>query len=232
MRRLLVICLVIPLLAGCGTGAERMVAAPQPAARPVRLLVVGDSLSVGYYASDLGASYVTLLQQGLDRRGLSVSTTLIAKAGVTAVDASQWRLGIPSDDIVVELGTNDYGDSVPLSSFQAAYDTILWALRRAAPQANLYCLGTWSNPAEVNRTGATAGMYDTVIQSSCHIARGDYVDLSPFYEQTGNHGPAGAATYLGTSDWFHPNDAGHDAIAELLLQVISVGTRPDAAGPA
>ena len=232
MRRLLVICLVLPLLAGCGTGAERMVAAPQPAARQLRLLVVGDSLSVGYYASNLDGSYVTLLQQGLDHRGISVSTTLVAKAGVTAVDASRWQLGIPSDDIIVELGTNDYGSSVPLSSFQAGYDTILWALRRASPHANLYCLGTWSNPAEVNRTGATAGRYDTVIQSSCQIARGHYVDLSPFYEQTGDHGPSGAATYLGTSDWFHPNDAGHEAIANLLLQVIPVGARADAAGPA
>ena len=35
-------------------------------------------------------------------------------------------------------------------------------------------------------------------------------------------GPAGEDTYLGEADDFHPNDAGHRAIADTLLAAVTV----------
>jgi lysophospholipase L1-like esterase len=41
-------------------------------------------------------------------------------------------------------------------------------------------------------------------------------DISPLYTQPGTRGPAGRPTFLGPGDDFHPNSAGHAAIAEAI----------------
>lgn len=209
------------LLTSCGVASEHMEMVRDPAPAPLRLLVVGDSLSAGFYASSSSADYVSLLADSLGRRR-SVSTTLVAKPGVTAVDASHWRLAIPSDDAVVELGTNDFGEGIALSTFAAAYGSVLAQVRRSSRRARIVCLSLWSGPTEVDSIGAYGSAYDAVIRDSCKAIHGRYVDLSSAFATPAYHGPAGARTPFGSGDWFHPNDAGHVAIARLILPALGV----------
>jgi lysophospholipase L1-like esterase len=218
------------LLTGCGASSEQMAVVQVHASRPLLLLVVGDGLSVGFYASSPSDDFVSLLAANLDQ-GRPISTTLVARPGETAVAASGWRLAIPSDDVVVELGTNDFGDDVALSAFSAAYASVLGHIRRASPDAKLTCAGLWSAPNAVNGIGADASAYDDVIRLSCGAARGRYVDLSTVFSAPADHGPAGTRTPFGTSDWLDPNDAGQAAIAETLLEAMGARSGVGSEGP-
>jgi hypothetical protein len=75
----------------------------------------------------------------------------------------------------------------------------------------IYCLTTWDEHAH--------GIpYDEVIKRSCALVRGTPVDISKI-PGPGMAGPAERLTQFGKADGWHPNDAGHAAIANKILQV-------------
>ncbi|HEY7342838.1 MAG TPA: SGNH/GDSL hydrolase family protein [Ktedonobacterales bacterium] len=139
-------------------------------------------------------------------------------SAATSVVFLPWLRGAdPADaqDAVIELGTNDvFASGETLVQFRTAYDYILTRVRHDAPQAKIVCLGTWRTPAQ-------GGRFDAIIRSDCaSLVGGSYVALSHFYLNAHYRGPAGIVTAFGTSDDFHPNNAGHQAIATALLAAL------------
>lgn len=228
------------LLAGCANPVSQLPGAPgvQPspgqtalasgmAGKPLRLLFVGDSLTAGYSASTRDRSYPHLVAHALEHKGRWVRTSIVAQPGATVVDAQQWLVGTSSDIVVVELGTNDHGKSVPLDEFSRLYQNLLRRVRGGSPEAQLVCLGDWAGAGSVNWLGVKTEAYDAVAQRLCTGSGGGFVSIGAAYGDAANHGPANRPTFLGAADWFHPNDRGHQELANVVLDLIE-GPAPSA----
>lgn len=181
---------------------------------PLRVLIVGDSLTGSLYASTEEAGYQPSMIRALEVGG-EVTTKLGHRTGSKTADATGLtELGDNEDLAVIELGTNDYNvTSIP--DFIEAYRAIIAAIQSASPNVKVLCVGTWQ-PLQY---GAP---YDRIIKSECEAAGGVYRALFDLHANQANRGPAGNAVFGGTSDNFHPNDTGYAKIAERLLGAIVV----------
>ncbi|WP_307387579.1 SGNH/GDSL hydrolase family protein [Microbacterium testaceum] len=173
------------------------------------MLVTGDSLAAGFFASTEAQGFSSLVTGALGR----VTPTTVSRAHQTLSTVAGVTEVPPDLDLaVIELGTNDVGIPTPLADFEAQYGDLLGRIRTSSPDAALVCLGTWTHD------GAA---YDEVIARSCAANAGRYVSLAGLFAVAELHGPAGRDTFVGTGDEFHPNDAGHRAIADAVLAVLA-----------
>lgn len=182
-----------------------------------RIMFIGDSLLGGFYASAESASWSAHVIDTLRPEVGDVDVLPAPRKDLppgTPTSTSSFNVArIPADLglAVVELGTNDAGADVPVDVFAKQYSAILDQIRNTSPNSYVLCLSPWPP--------STA--YTTIIVSECtERPRTSYVDISKFYNARGMRGPAGIETPNGTSDNFHPNDAGHRAIADAVLQAL------------
>jgi len=223
--RLSILLVVVALLAGCGTAsAQNATSHPLPRA----LLFIGDSLTGGYYATDQTHDYVAHVTADLGLPALYLSKHYGIRADEVQAEI-QHGLAIPPARItVVELGTNDFsgyslvGAHTPegLAAFTTAYRALLGEIRHVAPSTRLVCIGIWHVPGDTNDLHETAGSYDQHIASACQAAHGTYVSLEAIAANGAYRGPVGQHTWLGLNDGWHPNDAGHTAIAAAIVHVL------------
>lgn len=173
------------------------------------MLITGDSLAAGFFASTDAQGFSALVTGALGR----VTPTTVSRAhetlstvsGVTDVPAD---LGLA----VIELGTNDVGIPTPLADFEAQYAELVGRIRTSSPEAAIVCAGTWT---------ADGADYDGIIAGVCTANAGRYVSLADLFATPDFHGPSGRDTFAGPGDDFHPNDAGHRAIADAVLAVLA-----------
>jgi lysophospholipase L1-like esterase len=179
------------------------VAADAAALRGKTYVALGDSISEGKYAVGVDRIFPSRIADQLGMR-----LDLVAHSGARAAWALP-RLGalaLASPALVtIELGTNDVGFSTPPAVFSAQYETIVSTLAR--PTTRVLCIGSW----------LPSDLYDGIIREACSRHGGTFVSLSGFYGVNAFHAPDGWATFLGPSDWFHPGDQGHAAIAAAVL---------------
>lgn len=191
------------LVAGCG-GQQQ---APRPRPTPgSALVVVGDSLAAGRFADTQAGAFPQRLATRTHAR-----LELVGIPGATTAQLAAQPLPSDGKTIVVETGTNDFVHQTPRERFKADYRTLLDNVRQASPGAKLVCLTTWmpDDVATQIRGKIPPSFYDATIRHACRTT----VDLKPL---TNDRGPAGRQTFLGPGDDFHPNDAGHAAIARAV----------------
>lgn len=181
----------------------------------LRITYVGDSLAAGLFATTEEESYRSLTTTALAGDG-PVTEAGRALVGGTVEQTLEGNEQLPQDQdlYIVELGTNDLND-VNFRTFTKQYETLLERIERASPESALVCLGTWRPPS----TGAN---YDLVIRQRCEAHGGIYRRLSDLEGEPAYKGPAGEDTFSGPSDTFHPNDAGHAAISDRILNAVEV----------
>ena len=182
-----------------------------------RVLFAGDSISVGRDAHLLPESFRAITSRHLKAAGTE-SITTIAKSGAKLNYIAHSK-SLPKDlDLaIIELGTNDAGGKTPTDTFRKEYQNYLKRIRSVSPSVHFVCLGVWYRPET-----QIAQDLDTVIQQTCEANSGTFVSLSDLYSNAKNRGPRGMQTWKGKSDLFHPNTAGHLAIANRLLQELSL----------
>ncbi|MCS4275349.1 lysophospholipase L1-like esterase [Mycetocola sp. BIGb0189] len=190
------------MLAGCASTPMRTYS------EPPRVLFVGDSLTDGFFATDQESGFKSVVLSSL----IEVEPTETALAHQTLTTVSR-ILDVPErlDLAVVELGTNDVGEKTDLVSFEQQYNSLLGRIRETSDDALLICMGTWTTWGD---------SYDKVIEKSCGRSNGTYIDLSKIMSKDGTRGPVGDSTFVGPRDDFHPNDLGHQLIAEKTTEVI------------
>jgi lysophospholipase L1-like esterase len=231
MRRA-VLPLSLVLLLALTLGGSGVLAGQSPPARLYAdVLVVGDSISAGWFATTSARAYpaqlLRLLREADARAGRA--SQVLAVPGTRAVDGLEALRALPTvpraDLIVVEFGTNDYGHLPnPIGDFQRTYQALLALLSGASPQATVVCVSVWAPRAAPNPLGVSGARYDEVISQTCAALPrhpGRYVDISAIYADPAAHGPNGRPVWLGTGDEFHPNDAGHLAIAQAIYAVLA-----------
>ena len=166
-------------------------------------VALGDSISAGKYAS---AADLTFPQRVAGKLGMHL--VLDARSGATAAWALPELSGVAAQRpalVTIELGTNDVGFKTPLDVFAQEYEAIVSAV--AGGRTRVLCLGSWLPSPAV----------DGIISSTCARHGGTFVSLDGFYRDDAFHAQNGGSSYLGPSDWFHPGDQGHAAIAAAVL---------------
>ncbi|TXH41794.1 MAG: SGNH/GDSL hydrolase family protein [Desulfurellales bacterium] len=179
--------------------------------RPV-YLAVGDSLTVGLYAADnRGFAYMVA-------DALPAYTLEVAAVTGDGIDNTLRQLPVELADhapalVTVEVGINNLL-TMPAPAFAARYVTLLQMLNDANVQTVVACTVPWTGqPAEW-------GTYTRALEYNAAIVRAarayGYTPADCWGATVGHY------EYLSNADGFHPNDAGHRAIANAVLSALGV----------
>jgi lysophospholipase L1-like esterase len=175
-------------------------------------VALGDSISAGRFATAQEGIFPALVAQKL-----GMNLDLVARSGAKAAWAIPQLGAVAAAHpalVTIELGTNDVAFSTPADVFASQYETIVSAV--AGPQTRVLCIGSW----------LPAPSFDTIIAQACERHGGTFVSLDGFYGVNDFHAPDGGSSYLGRTDWFHPGDQGHAAIAAAVLSALGAGPAP------
>jgi lysophospholipase L1-like esterase len=187
----------------------------QAPARPsAPLLVLGDSITQGFYSTGIGGTWPFLLTQ--------------AKGWQLINGGYGGRIVVPSDAIVLApstiqptaitylIGYNDFAEQEPLATFYGDYTAYLNNLRAANPSTVIYCITPlWTSFTAANYGGAIE--IESYRQQIRNAVAAINNPLNVLVE--------GKSLVTNSSEYFddgiHPNDAGAQQMATALAGVIS-----------
>jgi acyl-CoA thioesterase I len=178
-------------------------------ATPVRLLVLGDSLSAGYGLARADG-FEAQLAAALHARGRDVRIIDGAVSGDTSAGGRErldWALGDGADAAIVELGANDGLRGVDPAATEANLTAILDAL--AARHIPVLLSGMYAMPnLGPEYSLAFRAIFD-------RLGKRPGVLFDPFFLQ-------GVATVpaLNQSDGLHPNALGVKLVVERLMPLV------------
>lgn len=205
-----------------------LIVAPLASASPTtapKFYILGDSLSVGLYASSSTSGWAYLLA---DRLGYDLIMTSGNHRNICWA-REQWAAGrsagIVPDVIVLEIGLNDLNPNrqcLPEADYAAAYGALLDDL--LATGAKVYVVNLFATGAQIDEAGALR--YNKIIAGEASkrgIAVADIwtatVGCGRCVSQAGDF--AAFAPYHG--DGFHPGDYGHQVIAGVVYDTMMPG---------
>jgi acyl-CoA thioesterase I len=190
--------------------------AQAPANKPIKLVVLGDSLSAGH-GLPAEAAFPVRLQKSLKDKGIEVD---IVNAGVSGDTTSgglarlDWSVPEGTGAVIVELGANDALRGIDPKIPRTALEQILTRLK-ARNIAVLLC-GMLAPP---NYGAEYSAQFDAIYPD---LAKALGVPLYPFFLQ----GVAGDAR-LNQADGIHPTAEGVDIIVKAILPSVEafLGTK-------
>jgi acyl-CoA thioesterase-1 len=182
-----------------------LAAASPAAARTIRLVVLGDSLTAGLGLPP-GKAFPDRLQAALRARGLDVDVLNAGVSGDTAADGLgryDWAVPANADALIVELGANDMLRGLEPEATKKALSAILDKARAARLPTLIAGMRAAPNlGAEYDRA------FDAIYPA---LAKDHDVALYPFFLD----GVAGDPK-LNQADGMHPTAEGVDAIVERI----------------
>jgi acyl-CoA thioesterase-1 len=196
------------VLMTAATGAFAQATAPA-AAKPIKMVVLGDSLSagLGLAAAD---SFPQKLQKALQAKGIAVDMINAGVSGDTSSggrDRLDWSIPPGTDAVIVELGANDALRGTDPKITRAALTDILTQLK-ARGIAVLLC-GMLAPP---NYGNDYAAQFNAIYPD---LAKSFAVPLYPFFLD-------GVVTdaKLNQADGMHPTAQGVDVIVKSMLPTV------------
>jgi len=177
--------------------------------KPVKMVVLGDSLSAGLGLS-ASAAFPARLKRSLEANGIVVDMINAGVSGDTASggrDRLDWSIPEGTDAVIVELGANDALRGVDPSVTRAALTDILARLK-ARGIAVLLC-GIVAPP---NYGSDYSARFNAIYPD---LAKSFGVPLYPFFLE-------GVATQarLNQADGLHPTAEGVDVIVQNILPTV------------
>jgi acyl-CoA thioesterase-1 len=190
--------------------------AQTPAGKPVKLVVLGDSLSAGY-GLPATAAFPVRLQKALKDKGIEVE---MVNAGVSGDTTSgglarlDWSVAEGTEAVIVELGANDALRGIDPKVPRAALEQILTRLK--ARNIKVLLCGMLAPP---NFGPQYAEQFNAIYPD---LAKAFQVPLYPFFLE----GVASDAK-LNQSDGIHPTAEGVDVIVKAILPSVEafLGTK-------
>jgi acyl-CoA thioesterase-1 len=190
-----------------GTGFAQTPAAA--GARPIKLVVLGDSLSAGLGLSG-AAAFPERLQKSLKSNGIAVDIINAGVSGDTSSggrDRLDWSVPEGTDAVIVELGANDALRGTDPAITRSALSDIVARLK-ARRIAVLLC-GMVAPP---NYGSDYSARFNAIYPD---LAKSSGVPLYPFFLQ----GVAADAS-LNQADGMHPTAEGVDVIVKNILPTV------------
>ena len=193
------------LLVQAAAFAALLAAASPAAARAIRLVVLGDSLTAGLGLPP-GKAFPDRLQAALRARGWNVDVLNAGVSGDTAANGLaryDWAVPADADALIVELGANDMLRGLKPESTKTTLSAILD--KAAAARLPTLIAGMRAAPnlgADYDRT------FDAIYPD---LAKAHGVALYPFFLD----GVAGDPK-LNQADGIHPTAEGVEAIVERI----------------
>ncbi|MBS0643674.1 MAG: arylesterase [Proteobacteria bacterium] len=191
------------------TARLQLVSAPTPRTQPIRLLILGDSLSAGFGLPHADG-FESQLQAALKAKGWNVSIIDGAVSGDTSAGGRarlDWVLGDGADAAIVELGANDGLRGVDPKDTEANLAAILDAL--AARGIPVLLTGMYAPPNLGPDYGqAFRAVYDRLSQRPGVL-------FDPFFLDG-----VAANRDLNQPDGMHPNPEGVKRIVARLLPLV------------
>jgi acyl-CoA thioesterase-1 len=181
----------------------------QSPAKPVRMVVLGDSLSAGL-GLPAPAAFPARLQKALKSKGIDVEMINAGVSGDTASagrDRLDWSVPEGTEAVILELGANDALRGLDPKVTRAALDDILARLK-ARNIAVLLC-GMIAPP----NYGADYTARFNAIYSD--LAKAFQVPLYPFFLEG-----VAAQARLNQADGLHPTAEGVDTIVRNILPTV------------
>jgi len=195
------------LLTATGTAFAPTVAAGQT--RPIKMVVLGDSLSAGLGLS-ASSAFPARLQKSLEAKGIAVDIINAGVSGDTTSggrDRLDWSVPEGTEAVILELGANDALRGIDPRVTRAALADILTRLK-ARRIAVLLC-GMVAPP---NYGTDYAARFNAIYPE---LAKSFGVPLYPFFLE-------GVATdaRLNQADGLHPTAEGVDMIVKNILPTV------------
>jgi acyl-CoA thioesterase I len=199
-----------------------LAAAPAPAqtpaanaAKPIRMVVLGDSLSAGLGLS-ASAAFPERLQKSLQDKGIAVDMINAGVSGDTSSggrDRLDWSVPAGTDAVIVELGANDALRGIDPAVTRSALSDIVSRLK-ARGVAVLLC-GMMAPP---NYGAEYSAQFNAIYPD---LSKSFAVPLYPFFLQG-----VAADSKLNQADGIHPTAEGVDVIVRNILPTVQalVGT--------
>jgi acyl-CoA thioesterase-1 len=199
--------LVLGVLLVAGTASAQ--SPPAGDAKPIKMVVLGDSLSAGLGLSAPSA-FPVRLQKALKDNGISVDMINAGVSGDTSSggrDRLAWSVPEGTEAVIVELGANDALRGLDPKVTRAALSDILTQLK-ARGIAVLLC-GMVAPP---NYGSDYSASFNAIYPD---LAKSFAVPLYPFFLE-------GVATdaKLNQADGMHPTAEGVDAIVKNILPTV------------
>ncbi len=183
-----------------------LVSGAKAAERPVKIVVLGDSLSAGF-GLPVEAAFPSRLGEALKTKAAAVT---IANAGVSGDTASagldrlDWSAPEGTDAVILELGANDALRGLDPKLTKAALDKIL---RKLADRHIVVLLAGMQAPRNMGPDYARE--FDAIYPA---LASTHPVVFYPFFLDG-----VAADPKLNQADGMHPNAAGVDVIVARIL---------------
>jgi acyl-CoA thioesterase-1 len=185
------------------------------AARPLKMVVLGDSLSAGL-GLPASAAFPARLQKALKTKGIDVDMINAGVSGDTTSggrDRLDWSVPNGTEAVILELGANDALRGIDPKVTRAALTDILTRLQ-ARKIAVLLC-GMFAPP---NYGADYSARFDAIYPD---LAKAFGVPLYPFFLE----GVASDAK-LNQADGLHPTAEGVDAIVKNILPTVEAFLGP------
>lgn len=188
--------------------------------RPLRVLGVGDSITLGIGSSD-GAGVWPWLADVLDRQDIALQAPLCAVGAVTlralAPQVPAALAAAQPDVVVIHLGTNDAAQP-DVADWQARYGALVDVVLASSPTVRVVCAKiqqAWGSTSAFDQIPNTINPAVTATVNA-RLATGRVVlaDLTGW----GLSGPATDQTH--TIDGCHPMDAGYLRMARVYAATL------------
>jgi acyl-CoA thioesterase-1 len=211
-RRLLAVLQILALMLGLMTVTPTLAA---EAPKPIKLVVLGDSLSAGL-GLPASQSFPAKLQKALIDKGIEIDLTNAGVSGDTSSggrDRLDWSVADGTEAVIVELGANDALRGIEPSITRSALTDIVTRLK-ARGIAVMLC-GMLAPP---NYGSDYAAKFNAIYPD---IAKQFGVPLYPFFLDG-----VAADAKLNQADGIHPTAAGVDIIVERMMPMVEAFLRP------
>ena len=201
--------MIVLTLSLTAAGATPTESAAANAAKPIKMVVLGDSLSAGFGLAAVEA-FPARLQKALKDKGIDVDMTNAGVSGDTSSggrDRLDWSVPEGTEAVIIELGANDALRGTDPSVTRAALSGILSRLK-ARGIAVLLC-GMVAPP---NYGSDFASRFNRIYPD---LAKSFGVALYPFFLDG-----VAADARLNQADGIHPTPAGVDIIVNRIMPTV------------
>jgi acyl-CoA thioesterase-1 len=188
--------------------AQAQIPATAPA-KPVKMVVLGDSLSAGL-GLQASAAFPARLQKALNDKGIKVDMINAGVSGDTSSggrDRLDWSIPEGTEAVILELGVNDALRGIDPAVTRAALTDILTRLK-ARKIAVLMC-GMLAPP---NYGSEYSARFNAIYPE---LAKSLGVPLYPFFLEG-----VAAEAKLNQADGLHPTAEGVDVIVKNILPMV------------